>query len=64
MIRRLRTRIIGCDQAQGYFMSRPLPVKELEDWLCHSPWATAPKRSIEEVPSNVTVLKTATLRKL
>ncbi len=61
----LRTlRLFGCDQAQGYFMSRPLPVKELEEWLRTSPWATAPRRSLEDVPSNVTVLKTATLRKL
>jgi diguanylate cyclase (GGDEF)-like protein len=60
---RVLQRLLGCDQAQGYFMSRPLPVKELEEWLRHSPWATAPKRFLEE-PSNVTVLKTATLRKL
>lgn len=61
----LRTlRLFGCDQAQGYFMSRPLPVKELEEWLRVSPWATAPKRSLEDVPNNVTVLRTASLRKL
>lgn len=29
-------RLLGCDQAQGYFMSQPLPVQELETWLSAS----------------------------
>lgn len=29
----------GCDTAQGYFVSRPLPPVELMDWLRTSPWA-------------------------
>lgn len=42
------------------------PAKELEEWLRHSPWGTTPKRVMppEETCSKVTVLKTASLRKL
>jgi predicted signal transduction protein with EAL and GGDEF domain len=32
---------LGCDVAQGFFVSRPLPANELEAWLADSPWATA-----------------------
>jgi EAL domain-containing protein (putative c-di-GMP-specific phosphodiesterase class I) len=24
---------LGCDQAQGYYLSRPVPVAELDYWL-------------------------------
>jgi len=26
---------MGCDQAQGYFMSKPVPAAELKRWLNH-----------------------------
>ncbi len=29
---------LGCDAAQGYYMSEPLPVEELHRWLKESPW--------------------------
>jgi diguanylate cyclase (GGDEF)-like protein/PAS domain S-box-containing protein len=29
---------LGCDQAQGYYISRPLPNTELTDWLNHRLW--------------------------
>jgi len=29
---------MGCDAAQGYYMSKPLPADELTHWLKHSPW--------------------------
>ena len=37
-----RLRLMGCDVAQGYYLSRPLPPRELEDWLRESPWAGEP----------------------
>ena len=30
-------RRLGCDQAQGYFMSRPVPAAELDHWLSNRP---------------------------
>lgn len=29
---------LGCDAAQGYYMSRPLAPADLLKWLCESPW--------------------------
>jgi EAL domain-containing protein (putative c-di-GMP-specific phosphodiesterase class I) len=29
---------LGCDEAQGYYMSRPIPAEELQRWLHESPW--------------------------
>ncbi len=29
---------MGCDKAQGYYMGRPMPSEELEQWLRKSPW--------------------------
>jgi diguanylate cyclase (GGDEF)-like protein len=29
---------MGCDAAQGYYMSKPLSADELTRWLKHSPW--------------------------
>jgi EAL domain-containing protein (putative c-di-GMP-specific phosphodiesterase class I) len=31
-------KIKNCDFAQGFYMSRPLPVAELQQWLQTSPW--------------------------
>ena len=29
---------LGCNVAQGYFMSRPLPAAQLMSWIAESPW--------------------------
>jgi len=29
---------LSCNLAQGYYMSRPVPIQELENWLLDSPW--------------------------
>ena len=37
---------IGCDSAQGYYMSRPITVEKLHLWLRESPWGLA---NIDEI---------------
>jgi diguanylate cyclase (GGDEF)-like protein len=32
---------LGCDEAQGYYMSRPLPAPQMTKWLYESPWGPA-----------------------
>ena len=34
---------LGCDQAQGYYMSRPQPADEMTRWLEESPWGLSPE---------------------
>ena len=29
---------LECDGAQGYYMSRPKPLEELDRWFSESPW--------------------------
>jgi EAL domain-containing protein (putative c-di-GMP-specific phosphodiesterase class I) len=36
MWQRLAT--LGCDTAQGYFISMPIPAVEFPDWQARSPW--------------------------
>ncbi|HUK56314.1 MAG TPA: EAL domain-containing protein, partial [Nitrospiria bacterium] len=36
---------MGCDAAQGYYMSRPIPAEELARWLSESPWGLKNIRS-------------------
>jgi EAL domain-containing protein (putative c-di-GMP-specific phosphodiesterase class I) len=33
-----RLSLLGCDTAQGYYMSRPKPAIELDRWIAESPW--------------------------
>jgi len=36
----IRLQELGCDAAQGYYITRPLPVDEFEAWLDQSPYGT------------------------
>jgi diguanylate cyclase (GGDEF)-like protein len=33
-----RLSALGCDEAQGYYMARPMPAEDLTRWLDESPW--------------------------
>ena len=32
---------LGCDMAQGYYMSPPLPAAQFREWFAHSPWGAS-----------------------
>ncbi|MFQ6023532.1 MAG: putative bifunctional diguanylate cyclase/phosphodiesterase [Acidiferrobacterales bacterium] len=38
---------LDCDYAQGYYLSRPIPVAELDKWMTKSPWRLRTK-DVEE----------------
>lgn len=37
---------IGCDVAQGYFLSKPVPADSLVDWIARSRWSTDAGQSL------------------
>lgn len=41
-----RLKELGCDAAQGYYMSRPLSAEKFSEWLTHSPWAGATPEAV------------------
>jgi EAL domain-containing protein (putative c-di-GMP-specific phosphodiesterase class I) len=43
---------LGCDTAQGFFMSRALPAAELERWLADRPWP-ADEPTVRLLPEEV-----------
>ena len=36
-----RLKALGCDSAQGYFMSRPIPADQFMQWIKESPFGSA-----------------------
>lgn len=36
---------LGCDSAQGYCMSRPIPASDVPAWVASSPWGRAASKS-------------------
>ena len=39
-----RLKALGCDDAQGYYMSHPLPSDKFAEWLQQSPWGMKKKK--------------------
>ncbi|MEK6375314.1 MAG: EAL domain-containing protein [Acidobacteriota bacterium] len=39
---------LGCDMAQGYYMSPPLPAGDLQRWMTESRWAVPAKTTLKE----------------
>jgi diguanylate cyclase (GGDEF)-like protein len=47
-----KLRELGCDSAQGYFMSKPLPPDKFVEWVQSSPWGMRDATAIEKVVVN------------
>jgi diguanylate cyclase (GGDEF)-like protein len=50
-----RLRALGCDQAQGYYMSRPLRAADLTQWLTESPWGRAEMNRTMDFNTNLLI---------
>ncbi|MCR4302785.1 MAG: EAL domain-containing protein [Gallionella sp.] len=46
-----KLREMGCDSAQGYLMSKPLPAEKFMDWVQSSPWCGLPPADARKVVS-------------
>jgi diguanylate cyclase (GGDEF)-like protein len=41
---------LGCDEAQGYYLSRALPIDQFERWLRESNWGARARANVPRVP--------------
>ena len=41
---------LGCDTAQGYFISKPLPAHELDRWVAESGWLLSDDTQAKDSP--------------
>lgn len=59
---------LGCDEAQGFLISEPLPVDRLDAWLRESAWRPAPERrrraAVSTIPPLVPGVSERTARAL
>ncbi|WP_347331934.1 bifunctional diguanylate cyclase/phosphodiesterase [Marinimicrobium locisalis] len=46
----LRLTALGCDLAQGFHISRPMPSDQLADWLASSAWVERPTNALLAMP--------------
>lgn len=46
-------RQLGCDQAQGYFLSRPISAAKLEEWIAGSAWGRGQSRDLASAETDV-----------
>lgn len=44
-----RLRAMGCDMAQGFLMSKPIPADELTRWMAESKWVAAPRPDLLQI---------------
>jgi diguanylate cyclase (GGDEF)-like protein len=45
-----RLRVLGCDQAQGYYLSRPLGADDITTWFAESNWGVSVARGTPIIP--------------
>jgi len=55
-------RRLGCDQGQGYFMSRPIPADQLDHWLSNRPAVDKPAHIPPGMEGRMRALRKASMR--
>ena len=58
----LELRRLGCDQGQGYFMSRPIPAAELDRWLSSRPVGDESSQVTRDMDGRMRAFRKAAMR--